>query len=193
VRSARPIPVDVGLRVADLMRAGLPGTTFAVEKATGFGKEPGFMERHTVPEDVRVGPLAELFDERTVKMLARHEEMEPEVFWAETERLVGHLVTTTWSSVGALVEISASGVTKASTLALLCGELGVTPSEVVAFGDMPNDLAMLAWAGTSYAMGNAHASVLEVAERTAPSNEQDGVAQVLEELFGLQGRARPLS
>ena len=98
---------------------------------------------------------------------------------------MGHLVTTTWSSTGALVEISAADVTKASTLALLCDELGVTREEVVAFGDMPNDLAMLRWAGTSYAMANAHPSVLDLADRRAPSNEDDGVAAVLEELFEL--------
>ena len=98
---------------------------------------------------------------------------------------MGHLVTTTWSSTGALVEISAADVTKASTLALLCDELGVAREEVVAFGDMPNDLAMLRWAGTSYAMANAHPSVLDLADRRAPSNEDDGVAAVLEELFGL--------
>ena len=56
---------------------------------------------------------------------------------------------------------------------------------MVAFGDMPNDLAMLAWAGTSYAMANAHPSVLDLADRRRPSNEDDGVAAVLEELFGL--------
>ena len=108
-----------------------------------------------------MGPLEEIFDDRTVKLLARHEERDPQEFWAETERLVGHLVTTTWSSTGALVEISAAGVTKATTLALLCDELGIRAEEVVAFGDMPNDLAMLAWAGTSYAMANAHPSVLD--------------------------------
>jgi Cof subfamily protein (haloacid dehalogenase superfamily) len=185
VRSARPIPVDVGLRVADLVREAVPGTTFALERTSGFAKEPGFRERYAVPDDVEVGPLGELFDDGTVKMLARHEELEPEAFWAETERVVGHLVTTTWSSLGALVEISAAGVTKASTLALLCDELGVSPREVLAFGDMPNDLAMLEWAGTSYAMANGHPSVLELAGRTAPSNQEDGVAAVLEELFGL--------
>ena len=94
-------------------------------------------------------------------------------------------MTTTWSSIGALVEISGPGVTKASTLALLCEELGVAPDEVVAFGDMPNDLAMLQWAGTSYAMANAHPSVTALAGRRAPSHEDDGVAAVLEELFGL--------
>ena len=185
VRSCRPIPVETGLQVARLMREGIPGTTFALEKTTGFGREPRYMERHDLPEELQVGPLEEIFDDRTVKLLARHEERDPQEFWAETERLVGHLVTTTWSSVGALVEISAAGVTKATTLAALCDELGIRDEEVVAFGDMPNDLAMLAWAGTSYAMANAHPSVLDLADRTAPSHEDDGVAAVLEELFRL--------
>jgi Cof subfamily protein (haloacid dehalogenase superfamily) len=192
VRSSRPIPVDVGLRVADLMREGIPGTTFALERMDGFAREPDFMRSVTrrvnpdgTPEDIAVAPLDELFDDQAVKMLARHEELEPEVFWAETERLVGHLVSTTWASTGALVEISAAGVTKASTLALLCEELGVGADEVVAFGDMPNDLAMLEWAGTSYAMANAHASVLALAGRTAPDHDEDGVAAVLEQLFSL--------
>ena len=99
---------------------------------------------------------------------------------------IGHLVTTTWSSTGALVEISAPGVTKASTLALLCDELGVEPEEVVAFGDMPNDLPMLAWAGTSFAMAAAHPTVLDLADHVAPGYDEDGVAAVLEKLFGLQ-------
>ena len=143
------------------------------------------MPRHEPPPGVQVGELAAIFGDDTVKLLARHEERDPEEFWAQTEALVGRLVTTTWSSTGALVEISGPGVTKASTLALLCEELRVRPAEVVAFGDMPNDLAMLQWAGTSYAMANAHPSVTALADRQAPSHEDDGVAAVLEELFGL--------
>ena len=185
VRGVRPLALEVGLEVADLLRAAVPGTTFAVESAAGFGKEPAFMERYPLPDDIRVGPLASLFDDATVKLLARHEELPAEEFWMAVERAVGHLVTTTWSSTGALVEISARGVTKASTLAVLCTELGVAAADVVAFGDMPNDLAMLEWAGTSYAMANAHPSVLELADRVAPSNEEDGVAATLEELFDL--------
>jgi Cof subfamily protein (haloacid dehalogenase superfamily) len=185
VRSTRPIPLDVGLEVADRLREGIPGTTFALEQATGFAREPAFVVRNDLPTDVRVGPLDDVFGEDTVKVLARHDSLDPATFWAETEELVGELVTTTWSSTGALVEISAAGVTKASTLEVVCAELGVSRDEVVAFGDMPNDLAMLAWAGTSYAMANAHPSVLEVAQRRAPSHDEDGVAAVLEELFDL--------
>ena len=56
---------------------------------------------------------------------------------------------------------------------------------MVAFGDMPNDLPMLEWAGTSYAMANAHPSVRALADHVAPSHDDDGVAQVLEQLFDL--------
>ena len=116
-------------------------------------------------------------------MLALHLELAPEDYWSQVEQLVGSQVTTTWSSVGSLVEMSAAGVTKASTLALLCEQLGVSPAEVLAFGDMPNDIAMLEWAGTSYAMGNAHPSAVAAAGHVAPRNDEDGVAQVVEQLL----------
>jgi Cof subfamily protein (haloacid dehalogenase superfamily) len=185
VRMARTIPLQVGLEVAKRLRDAIPGTTFAMERVEGFAKESGFMSRIPPPPDLRVGPAEEILDDQVVKLLARHEDAEPEQFWAEVESHVGHLVTTTWSSIGALVEMSAVGVSKASTLELLCAERGIEASQVVAFGDMPNDLAMLEWAGTSYAMANAHPAVLDLAGRAAPSNEEDGVAAVLSELFDL--------
>lgn len=185
VREARTIPVETGLEVAGILRTAVPGTTFAMERIEGFAKEPGFMPRVPPPADLRVGPVEEVLDDTVVKLLARHEDLEPEPFWAEVESHVGHLLTTTWSSVGALVEMSAVGVTKASTLERVCRDLGIDASEVVAFGDMPNDLPMLEWAGTSYAMANAHPSVQELADHVAPSHDEDGVAAVLEELFGL--------
>ncbi|MGZ6753442.1 MAG: HAD family hydrolase, partial [Nocardioides sp.] len=79
----------------------------------------------------------------------------------------------------------AAGVTKASTLALLCADLGVTADDVVAFGDMPNDLPMLAWAGTSYAMADAHPTVTAAADHVAPGHDEDGVARVLAGVFDL--------
>jgi Cof subfamily protein (haloacid dehalogenase superfamily) len=185
VRMARTIPVEAGLEVAKRLRDAIPGTTFAMERVEGFAKESGFMSRIPPPPDLRVGPVEEILDDQVVKLLARHEDAEPEQFWAEVEAHVGHLVTTTWSSLGALVEMSAVGVSKASTLELLCAERGIDASQVVAFGDMPNDLAMLEWAGTSYAMANAHPAVLDLAGRTAPSNEDDGVAAVLAGIFDL--------
>jgi hypothetical protein len=56
---------------------------------------------------------------------------------------------------------------------------------VVAFGDMPNDLAMLEWSGTSYAMANADPAVRAAADHVAPLNDDDGVAVTLAAIFGL--------
>ncbi|HET6562046.1 MAG TPA: HAD family hydrolase [Marmoricola sp.] len=185
VIEARTIPRDVGLTVAELVRRAAPGSLFSLEKTTGFGKEPSFLpsEDDAQRPELEIGPLAEIFDDTVVKMLALHLEEEPERYWAQVEKVVGHAVTTTWSSVGALVEMSAAGVTKASTLELICAERGIDAHDVVAFGDMPNDVAMLEWAGTSYAMGNAHPLAVAAADHVAPRNDEDGVAAVLERLF----------
>jgi phosphoserine phosphatase len=44
----------------------------------------------------------------------------------------------------------------------------VDAADVVAFGDMPNDLEMLRWAGHGVAMGNAHPALLDVADEVTP-------------------------
>ncbi len=130
VRRARTIPVGTGLEVGVVLRAAIPGTTFAIERTDGFAKEPTFLPRLPPPPDLVQGPLEEILDDRAVKLLARHEELGPERFWEQVESHVGHLVTTTWSSVGALVEMSAAGVTKASTLELVCEERGIARDDV---------------------------------------------------------------
>ncbi len=97
--------------------------------------------------------------------------------------MVGDLVLPTHSNGDRPIEMSAVGVTKASTLAELCERHGIPASEVAAFGDMPNDLPMLTWAGRSYAVANAHPAVLAAVDHKVPANDEDGVARTLEELF----------
>ncbi len=187
VRTARTIPADVLLEVGEAIRREIPGTSFALEKTTGFAHEHAFMPRLAVntATDIPTGALAEIADDTVVKLLARHEELDPEDYWRRVETVVGQQVVATWSSVGTLVEISAAGVTKATTLATLAADLGAAPDEVIAFGDMPNDLPLLEWAGTSYAMANAHPTVLAMADHTAPHHDEDGVAAVLSRVFDL--------
>jgi Cof subfamily protein (haloacid dehalogenase superfamily) len=183
----RPIPVDVGLEVCALIRAAVPGTVYGVESLDGLSLEDGFRERYPMPPGTRRGPLAEVYDAPALKILARHEELAPQEFWDRAAAAIGNLATITWSSASSLLEISAAGVTKATTLALLCERRGIAAAEVVAFGDMPNDLAMLEWAGTSYAMANAHPTVRAIADHLAPANDDDGVAVVIEQLLEQPG------
>jgi Cof subfamily protein (haloacid dehalogenase superfamily) len=185
-RTVRTMEAATALAVSEELRAAVPGTTFAVESLEGIDLEPEFMERATLPAGVRRAPLAELFDRAALKLLARHEELAPEEFWALAEVVVQDRLVVTWSSSTALLEISAPGVTKASTLEQVASGLGVAAADVIAFGDMPNDLPMLTWAGTSYAMADAHPSVVAAADHVAPGHDEDGVAQVLAGVFDLR-------
>ncbi|MND05632.1 putative phosphatase [compost metagenome] len=56
---------------------------------------------------------------------------------------------------------------------------------MIAFGDAPNDLPMLRWAGRGIAVANAHPTVLAAVHEIAPSNEDDGVAVILERLLSV--------
>ncbi len=89
----------------------------------------------------------------------------------------------TYSMPDGLLEISAPGVTKQVGLAEVAALVGAEPSDVVCFGDMPNDREMLQWAGTGVAMGNAHESVQAIADEITATNNDDGVARVLERWF----------
>ena len=98
--------------------------------------------------------------------------------------LLGDLMDVVGSGEG-YFDVVCPGVSKASGLRCLMDRWGVLPEECVAFGDSDNDLQMLELAGCGYAMANAPLNVREAADRIAPSCEEDGVLQVLEELFGL--------
>jgi hydroxymethylpyrimidine pyrophosphatase-like HAD family hydrolase len=94
--------------------------------------------------------------------------------------VAGGDVECTTSGGGGLVEVSAAGVSKVDALAAFCATRGIGATEVLAFGDMPNDLGMLTWAGRGYAMTNAHPTVLAAVALRAGHQDEDGVARVLE-------------
>ncbi len=74
-------------------------------------------------------------------------------------------------------------VSKGRALAEVAGHLGLTAGECVAFGDSFNDMPMLQWAGLGVAMGNARPEIKAAAGLVAPPADDDGVGQVLAELF----------
>jgi len=183
VREVRGLEPAAGLAVVAAIARALPAATFGIECVDGLRADEQFVDVDGAGEETARGALADLWTEPAVKLLVRDLEADPDELRRGVTAAVGDAAVATWS-VDHLVEISAPGVTKAATLARVAAELGVDARDVVAFGDMPNDLPMLAWAGTSYAVANAHPDVLAAAGRVAPSNDEDGVARVLEELFG---------
>jgi hydroxymethylpyrimidine pyrophosphatase-like HAD family hydrolase len=91
---------------------------------------------------------------------------------------VDHLVTVTHSnSDDVLLEMSAAGVTKGTTLAAYAESLGIPAAVAAAAGDMPNDVPMLTWAGVGLAVEGPHPAVLEAADAVLPGPHGDGVAR----------------
>lgn len=82
------------------------------------------------------------------------------------------------SSEGNL-EFVQPGISKGRAVAALANELGITADEVMTIGDSNNDLTMLAYAGVSFAMANGEATTKATAKYLAPTNDEDGVAQVV--------------
>ncbi|WP_246087888.1 HAD family hydrolase [Nocardioides albertanoniae] len=186
-RLTRLIEPALAAEVAGALKTNLPGLAFATESLGGWACEPEFAAHISDARRPaqRNAAIEELAEEPLIKLLARrHDHDDADELLAAAVAVVGDLVNVTHSSFP-LLEISAPGVTKASTLELVCTELGISASEVIAFGDMPNDLPMLTWAGTSYAMADAHPSVVSCASHLAPGHEDDGVARVLAGVFGL--------
>ncbi|GGL99282.1 hydrolase [Streptomyces fumigatiscleroticus] len=185
----RELARDNALDTVRLLREAAPGTVYAVEQTYGFYQEPDYPKLHMETPDA-YAPAEELLradgtaaGEPVLKILAFHPDLDPDAFLTLARLAVGDRANVTRSSPSALLEISGPGVSKASTLALCCAERGISHEEVVAFGDMPNDLEMLTWAGRSYAMGNAHPDVLAAASGRTAANNEDGVAVVIEQLL----------
>ncbi len=182
---AREIVAEI---VRDL-REQVPGTGFAAERASGLAAESMFAAIHDHPEDLVTTSEIELLEDVAVgKLLARNPHLTDEEFIEVATEVVGDRGIVAFSGAGGLAEISAVGVTKAAALREWCDELHITAGQVWAFGDMPNDLPMLTWAGRSFAVANAHPEVLAAATDRAPANDEDGVARTLEDLLSRIGR-----
>ncbi len=215
VLQAHPLEQDLIIDVADALRDAVPGTSFATEfvpvplpapdvgpepddgvgrlvRMRAYGHEPGYLPF----DDPRYGPLVASMPELVatgpvVKLLARApEQCPPDHVLEIARRVTGTAVEVTHSMKSLpLLEISAQGVSKASALAAYAASLGIGAHEVATVGDMPNDVAMLRWAGQSYAIEGSHQDALAAARHRAAPAEQDGVAQLLETLLA----ARPVS
>ncbi|QJW37624.1 HAD family hydrolase [Cellulosimicrobium protaetiae] len=193
--------------VADL-RAAVPGVALAFERVDGPTFDPGFRSTPdddadvvAVVESTLAAPgAAPGTDPRQPvgKILARDpgvpvedapatqpvvvadgQTRAQETFFARVRETVGDRAHLAYSGAAGLAELLAPAVTKDAALARWCARLGVGPRDVWAFGDMPNDVPMLRWAGRSFAVANAHPDVLAAATDVTAANDDDGVARAL--------------
>ncbi|WP_110588967.1 HAD family hydrolase [Microbacterium suaedae] len=179
-QSVLGIPAEDGFPICRDIARAVPRAQFAIECVEGIRLANDFDETFPMAGAPR-GPLEEIWTDPAVKLLVQDPTTDPVQLHERVAEIVGERATATWSVPG-LVEISSRGVTKATALASLCASRGIDAADVIAFGDMPNDIPMLTWAGTAYAVADAHESVRAVANHTAAACAEEGVARVLEGL-----------
>ncbi|MET7411857.1 HAD family hydrolase [Streptomyces rubiginosohelvolus] len=173
------IEAEVGAVFAAVDQDGVDGVTLI---------EAGYrMPNPTLPAQ-RVGSRDDLWERPVIKVLVRHPELGDDALAAVARGAVGDLATVTMAGPGT-VELAPRGVDKGTGLAAAAELLGIGAERTVAFGDMPNDLPMFAGSGLRVAMGNAHPELRAAADEVTLSNAEDGVAVVLERLFGTGGRS----
>ena len=178
-------PTLLAAVIADL-RTAIPQVILATETATG----PVFEDRWPEPHRESVGRRAGRSDADALladpvgKLLALAPGLGTEQFLAIVADVVAERGQLAYSGALGLAEINPTGVTKAVALERWSAERRIRAELVWAFGDMPNDLPMIEWAGRGIAVANAHPDVLEAADAVAPSNDEDGVAVTVEPLLG---------
>ncbi len=194
--SAQTLSKEAVLEIRRIIKGLRPAALFAAETLTGFHLEPGFIENGSseLLAEFTPAPLAQTLaaDDAVVKFLAIVREGTADEFLADVGPAVAHLAAATHSApTVAMLELSLPGVNKAVTLAKYAKSLGIDAPDVVAFGDMPNDVEMLRWAGHGYAMASGHPEAIRAAGQQAPHFDDDGVAQVLEARLATLGVKLP--
>jgi Cof subfamily protein (haloacid dehalogenase superfamily) len=186
---AHGISPFVATAIAADLRAELQGVGFAAELPDGICMEREYpvLHQEDVPADGAYISI-DAIHRPVGKLLARSLQVPEAEFVSRVARIVGGRAEVTQSGFGGLAEIGPLGVTKASSLAGWCAGRGISASDVWAFGDGPNDLPMLAWAGVSFAVANAHPEVIATANQQCRSNAEDGVACVLESLIAASSK-----
>ncbi|QNG20906.1 Cof-type HAD-IIB family hydrolase [Rhodococcus triatomae] len=188
VLSATTLDVDVLAWLAELATDLLPGAGLAAERvgasahdaATAqFVSSPGYEHAWLNPDNTEMSD-EEVIATPAVKLLVR---LPGATSQSMVDALAPHVAgkaDLTYSTNNGLVELAAPGVTKATGLVTVAELLGVPSTGIAAFGDMPNDIPMLTFAGHGVAVDNAHPHTKAAADEITASHAEDGVAKVLE-------------
>jgi Cof subfamily protein (haloacid dehalogenase superfamily) len=186
--SARTLAVDVLAELAEIATRVIPGAVLAVERVgrsahdsatPQFVSSPGYEHAWLNPDNTEVS-LEDLLSAPAVKLLIRKAGARSSDMAAELAKHIGLQGDITYSTNNGLIEINPLGTSKATGVEEVARPLGITAEDVVAFGDMPNDVPMLLWAGHGVAMGNAHPDAIAAANEVTATNADDGLARVLE-------------
>ncbi|MDX1889564.1 HAD family hydrolase [Mycolicibacterium sp. 050158] len=188
ILSAKTLSADVLAELAEVAMRVIPGAGLAVERVgrsahdaatPQFLSSPGYEHAWLNPDNTEVS-LEDVLGAPAVKLLIRKAGASSADMAAALAPHVGIEGDLTYSTNNGLIEVVPLGVSKATGIDEVARPLGIAAEDIVAFGDMPNDIPMLLWAGLGVAMGNAHPEAKAAADEITTPNSDDGLARVLE-------------
>jgi Cof subfamily protein (haloacid dehalogenase superfamily) len=188
ILSARTLSTDALAALADIATRVIPGAGLAVERVgrsahdaatPQFVSSPGYEHAWLNPDNTEVS-IEDLLSAPAVKLLIRKSGARSADMAAELAHHISTEGDITYSTNNGLIEIVPLGISKATGVEEVAKPLGITAEGIVSFGDMPNDVPMLKWAGLGVAMGNAHPEAVAAADEVTARNTDDGLARVLE-------------
>jgi len=191
ILAARTLSSEVLATLADIATRVIPGAGLAVERVgrsahdaatPQFVSSPGYEHAWLNPDNTEVS-VEDLLSAPAVKLLIRKAGARSADMAAELAKHIGTEGDLTYSTNNGLIEIVPLGISKATGVEEVATPLGIGAERIVTFGDMPNDVPMLRWAGLGVAMGNAHPEAVEAADEVTARNSDDGLAQVLERFW----------
>lgn len=121
----------------------------------------------------------ELFDERIAKVLWQDDPKKIDDYIVQGRELLQGRKAVCATSQNFLLEFTHEEATKAKGIEHLAMSYNIKREETIAIGDGLNDIAMIEYASLGVAMGNAHKDVIKVADYIAPTNDEDGVAYII--------------
>jgi Cof subfamily protein (haloacid dehalogenase superfamily) len=184
-----PIPIPTARELQRRLLEAIPQARFAVETGESqIAQDPRFaVGVHLHDPWYFVDPDADLFDgvDTAATFILRAPGLDAASLLTQARRIDMPGVRMWHWGTYPEIEYSSQHATKGLALAEWCAARGIGPESVIAFGDMPTDVPMLAWAGRSFAMANANAEALAAATDHTAACAEDGVAQAIEAILSL--------
>lgn len=184
-----PVPLDVARRVAQFAKQngwylqGYSADNYFFEAETDGSR---LYEKFSGHKGMEVGDLCAYMTEAPFKMLFVQTDMQKMEELKQAAMPLFSNEMNLFISKPFYLEITAPAATKGNAVLALAKRFGVMPGEIMCFGDSANDISMIECAGVGVVMDNAAPSIKVHADLIAPSNQEEGVAQVIEK-YVLQG------
>lgn len=187
--SKTEIDPDVAESIIDDIQNDFPRAVLGLEQGFAFSVDEAISESDLnlagslLLPGLEVGPIRSFLTKPVLKLIVRMPHPAPPGTAEAVQAVVGERALVTHSTDESFLELSHPSVHKAATVERLLIESEIASAQVAAFGDMPNDLELIRWAGLGVAVENADPRLKAVADLVTASNDEDGVAQVIEEIL----------